>query len=353
MTQTQLTSVSSQQEYTPAWYVLNHIGTPFQEMARKAVDLFNSLEQKNVELFAPTYVVREERDGKVHTRTANLIFHYVFVRGILPDVKALCARDNGFSFLIDRSSESRYATISDREMESLQNLARAYENTLPYYSLDDIDLESGDLVEVVNGDFPGLIGNYIPHPKSKSGDIVLHVYNNVGAIAFNVKATDVRVLEFAHNTTRANDQIDAIVPHLFKAMRAFHAGEPLPVPLVARLSVFCRRMEVVKIDNRKLAAKLQAILISANHMLGHMAAARAARERYDHISDSVTNQWTRALIALLLSVTKAGIPGRHASSASDRVKLPPLPKLKEGAKPSKAQQQLIDEYTYYTATTPS
>lgn len=135
-------------------------------------------------------------------------------------------------------------------------------------------------------------------------------------------------------------------------MRAFHAGEPLPVPLVARLSVFCRRMEIVKIDNRKLAAKLQAILISANHILGHMVAARAARERYDHISDSVTNPWTRALIALLLSATKESF-AHKAAAAADRVKLPPLPTLKEGARPSKAQQQLIDEYTYYTATTPS
>ena len=82
------------------------------------------------------------------------------------------------------------------------NIARAYKNCLPYFSLEDIDLEDGDLVEVINGDMPGLIGVYIPKPKSKTGDIVLSIYNKVGTIAFDIKAKDVRVLEFSKNYTR-------------------------------------------------------------------------------------------------------------------------------------------------------
>lgn len=290
------------------WFVLNHIAASFQTQAKKVVDTFNRTQNAALELFAPTYVVRETKNGVIRMRSTNLTFHYVFVRGTLQQITRLCRQSNGFSFLIDRCSKERYAVISDRDMANFKNIARAYKNCLPYFSLDDIDLEEGDLVEVINGDFPGLIGTYMPKAKSNAGNIVLNVYNNVGTIAFNVKATDVRVLEFSRKSTRPNDQIDSFVPHLLEAMRYYHAEDALPARLAAKLSVFCSRMAVAKLNNRKLDAKLQALLYGANHILGNTEAAAQARDRFDRLSDSVTNEWTRALIDLILAVTAADHP---------------------------------------------
>ncbi|MDE5795672.1 MAG: hypothetical protein K2H75_01040, partial [Muribaculaceae bacterium] len=212
----------------PAWYVLNYIGGTIRNLAQKEVERFNSWNDTALELFAPTYVVREEKQGEIKFRTISLTFHYVFVRGTFAEVKRLCAQPNGFSFLIDHGSAERYAIIDDRQMVNFKNIARAYKNCLPYFPLDEIDLEDGDLVEVVKGDFPGLVGTFMPKAKSKTGNIVLNVYNKVGTIAFDVKATDVRVLEFSSHSTRANDQIDAFVPHLLKALRYFDKDEELP-----------------------------------------------------------------------------------------------------------------------------
>lgn len=288
--------------HTPRWFVLNHIGISLQEKATQIVDKFNDRQGHCLELFAPTYVVREERHGETKMRTASLTFHYVFVRGTLPDVKKLCGQSNGFSFLIDRGNTERYATVTDREMANFKSIARAYKNCLPYFPLEDVDLEEGDLVEVVNGDFPGLIGRYMPKPKCSSGNIMLNIYNKVGTIAFNVRAKDVRVLEFSEKSTRANDQIDAFVPQLLDALRLDSQDQPLPPPLVAKLTVFCRRMEIVRLGNRKLNARLQALLFGANHILGRAREAAEARERYDKLRDSVTNEWTAALIALIFAV---------------------------------------------------
>lgn len=324
---------------TPRWFVLNHIGIAFQDMAGKAVDRFNACENCDLELFAPTYVVREEKNGEIKMRTANLTFHYVFVRGTLPEIKMLCSRSNGFSFLIDYSNpEQRYAVISDHAMVNFKNIARAYRNCLPYFPLDDIDLEEGDLVEVVNGDFPGLIGTYMPKAKSNSGNIVLNVYNNVGTIAFNVRASDVRVLEFSHKSTRANDQIDAFVPHLLKALRFCDRDEALPPSLAAKLSVFCSRMGVVKLNNRKLDARLQALLFGANHILGNVAEATEARARFDRLKDAVTNRWTAALTVLIFAVIDKDSARLNTAKAT----------LEKIGPSSKTQQMLLDEYGYYT-----
>lgn len=323
----------------PRWFVLNHVGNAFHDLAKKEFDAFNSRYEAHLELFAPTYVVRETKAGEVRMKTINLTFHYVFVRGTLPQVKQLCCMSNGFSFLIDRGSKERYAVISDRDMANFKNIARAYRNCLPYFSLEDIDLEDGDIVEVINGDFPGLIGTYIPKPRSNAGDIVLNIYNNVGTIAFNVRATDVRVLEFSRKSTRANDQIDAFVPYLLKAMRLFHANESLPSPVIARLAVFCRRMEIVQLNNRKLNAKLQALLYAANHILGNIPAAETAKAKYEKLSSSITNEWTSALIALIFHVIDSDT-ARLDSAKATLDKLTPT---------SKAQQMLVEEYNHYNA----
>lgn len=325
---------------TRCWYVLNHVGGSSTTLAQKSVDLLNASEHTDLELFAPTYVVREERDGAVRFRTANLTFHYVFVRGTFADVKLLCSRSNGFSFLIDHGSAERYAVIDDRKMVNFKNIARAYKNCLPYFPIEEVDLEDGDLVEVVKGDFPGLIGTFMPNPRSKSGNIVLNVYNKVGTIAFNVKATDVRVLEFSRKSTRANDQIDAIVPRLLEALRHYDRDEELPSALAARLSIFCSRMAIARLNNRKLDARLQALLYTANRMLGNIPEAREAIGRYDKVKDAVTNPWTIALNELMFAVI-------------DRDKsrlLPSAGQLAEIDASSRAKDMLRDEYRHYLSS---
>ena len=332
--------MSDSRSDTPTWYVLNYIGGTFRDIAQKAVDQFNLWNKTKLELFAPTYVVREEKQGEIKFRTISLTFHYVFVRGTFAEVKCLCAQPNGFSFLIDHGSVERYAIIDDRRMTHFKNIARAYKNCLPYFPLDEIDLEDGDLVEVVKGDFPGLVGTFMPKAKSKTGNIVLNVYNKVGTIAFDVKAIDVRVLEFSSHSTRANDQIDAFVPHLLKALRYFDRDEAVPTALAAKLSVFCGRMEVARLNNRKLDARLQVLLYAANHIIGNMPDAVKALAKYERVKDSVTNEWTRGVNNLILSVI---------TKDKDRLTTG-YEKLRTLDVSSKAQQTVITEYEYYLSS---
>lgn len=330
-----------------SWYVLNHIATTPCHQAQKTVDRFNSASDVSLELFAPTYVVQKTHNGQTHLRTANLTFHYVFVRGDFDDIKRLCGQDNGFSFLIDRGSEERYATVSEQDMANFRNIARAYHNCLPYYPLQDIDLDDGDLVEVVNGDFPGLIGRFMPKAKSKSGDIVLSICQGVGTVAFNIRNTDVRVLEFSSHATRANDQIDAFVPHLLQAIRLFHAGSDIPQSLLAKLNVFTRRMAVAKAGNRKLNAKLQALLYGANHILGDMTAAHVARARYQEFATAVTNPWTLALTRLIFAVLANPRGTSPSTLATPHSSLTDTPFGIDLKPTSKAQRLLAEEYAYY------
>lgn len=321
----------------PEWFVLNYINDSVRNSAARTVDNFNSSTGSALELFAPTYVTRVEQRGEVRFRTVRLTFHYVFVKGSLPEIKQLCSRDNGFSLLIDHAGDNRYATISDREMAQFKTITRAYRNCLPYFPLNDIDLESGDLVEVVRGDFPGLVGYYMPNEKSNTGNIILRVFNKVGTIAFNVRASDVRVLEFSRQSKRANDQIDAFVPHLLTALRHFDREEPLPTPLAAKLSVFCGRMEETRMNNRKLDARLQILLYAADMITGNLPAAEKALAKFSRLEESVTNDWTKGLVNLIKAVIRKD--RRLLRNSYDA--LLPLDAS------SKAKQSLLKEYEHH------
>lgn len=320
----------------PAWYVLNHIGSgPYQSAAQKSIERFNTGESEQLELFAPSYFVRENRAGKNRYRRVSLAYHYVFVRGNLKSIKHLCSQNNGFSFLLNRAGKERYAIVSDAEMETFRVIARRFENALPFFSVEDIDFESGDEVEVISGDFPGLKGIYIPTPKSNSGKIVLGVAVGNSTCAWDIKASEVRVLKFAANTTRANDQMESLTSHLFEALRLYHEGKPLTSSLTTRLSMFCSRMEVVKLGTPKLDAKLQVLLYCSNMILGNPDAAAKNLEAYKKVSSAVTNPWTMALITLIMNVTA----GKIADLKTAENALP--------AAVSKAQKNILTEFRHY------
>lgn len=189
-------------------------------------------------------------------------------------------------------------------MEDFRTIARAYQNRLPFFYIDDVDLEAGDKVEVVEGDFPGLVGYFIPNAKSTTGNIVLQVTQSLATIAYNINVKSVRVLEFSKKSRRSYDQIDAFVPKLYGVLRKFNQGTGLAAKEIGELTVFCRRMGIVRSGNSKFDAKLSAILAAAHHILGnHDEAAEAAR-RFEKLKNAITSDAAQALVLLLEAVVK-------------------------------------------------
>lgn len=324
------------------WFILNHfdaLPAPRSQTAKTSIDRFNSAGGCQLELFAPTFVKAVNINGRQIKREQPLIFHYVFVRGTLDEIKRLCSLSNGFSFVLNRSSEERYATVDDKRMDDFKAIARAYSNSLPFFALDDIDLEAGDKVEIVEGSFPGLVGYYMPKAKSSSGDIILSVTQNLGTVVYDVKAKYVRVLEFSKKSRRSYDQIDAFIPHLLQALRHYNEGVVLSDKEKSDITLFVRRMSVVKIDNHKLDAKLQALLFGAYQILGNIVESKRAKDRFIKISHSVTNEWTEALITLIFSVINKDF-AQLESIRNNLEKLTPT---------SIFHHNLMDEYAYFSA----
>lgn len=331
------------------WFVLNHLrpsGSPGKPGAvEQTIQRYNAATGSSLELFAPTLIKAIQRQGKIIQLETPLAFHYVFVRGTLAEVKRLCSMSNGFSFVLDHAGQQRYATVPDQAMATFRRVALAYSNTLPFFSLRDIDLEQGDLVEIVEGTFPGLVGYYIPRPKSTSGDILLEVSQNLGTVVYDIKASYVRVLHFSSRSRRSYDQIDAFVPRLLAAIEQMHTSGTLAPSTISHLTIFARRMEQARIDNPKLEAKLLILLRAAFHLLGIHASEDNATERLNRRRQQITSAPTRALDLLVDAIINPKAPIDGLLAARDL--------LAADAAPSRADAALIaaiDRETAYRAT---
>lgn len=324
----------------PRWYLLNYVRP---SMARRlapeaVVDRMNSGAGCELEIFAPTFVKASESNGKLNLVTAPLLFHYVFVRGTIDHVKTLCRVADGFSFVVNHGSEQRYVTVADTDMRSFMIMARFYGNRLPCFSVEDVDLEEGDVVEVVKGDFPGLVGTYIPKQRGRSGNLYISVSQALAAVVYDIRVDYLKVIEFAKNSKRAYQQVDAYVPRLLDALRTYYSGDCLTQKLIAPVLVFSYRYDSVKLSDSKLEAKLQALLMATFTLLGDEPRFQQARERFERLSSSMTNPWTCALAGLL-----AGASACDKGAISKAAALLPRREANE----SKSQTRLREEFEYY------
>lgn len=320
------------------WFILNFIHTATVAKPQSFIDAFNK-DGKRVELFAPQIKSAQTVNGKVVFKEKSLTYHYVFVRGTLCDVKELCAvQGNGFSFVLDHCSSNWYGIISDSTMENFKLIARLYSNSIPFYNISDIELEEGDIVEVVDGDYAGLTGVFMPKSRSHNGNLIIAATTSLGAVLWNINAKYIRILEFARNTRRQYDLLDSFIPKLFPIIRKYHEGERFSQKEMSLLAVFNQRMGVVSPDNQKLEAKLLATLMCVQYMLGDMIGYNQSCQRFQRRENALTNKWTLALVELLLSVTRNDMTGL-STKYDEMTQLP--------ERHTATQKQLLAEYRHY------
>lgn len=290
----------------PIWFVLNYIPRVHSQgvkQARKDVETYNRRNGTSLELFTPTIRQTRIRHGREEIIERPLTFHYVFLLATESRAKELCSLDNGFSFVLNRSGgDQRYATVSESAMAAFRRIALNYGNALPFFSIEDVDLSEGDRIEIVDGEFAGLTGTYLPRPRSASGNVIIESESGFASVIFNVKASYIRVIEFAKNTRRHYDLIDAFTPRLLKAKATVESGSPLSEKQLTDLILFTRRMETARLDNHKIEAKLLALLIAAKQLLGADASAlQPLLTRFEKRRNTITNPQTRALLQSILN----------------------------------------------------
>lgn len=274
------------------WYIMNYV----PPSGKSRCGLMSLVESWGLEVFAPTFVKLVSEEGHVKKSEKPLLYHYIFIRGNEESIKKFALSNTGFSFVLDRAGSSRYLHVSDEALEQFRIIAGYHAGKLPCYPLEGIDLQEGDKVQIVSGPCVGLTGVYMSRKGGKSGNILIAIDSGLAAVVYDVKAEYVRVLEFARDSKRVYDQLDAFASRLREAA----GGEVDPLVMVSAAGSFTTRLGIVKLHNPKLEAKLQILLFAAYNILSDRVNARKSLERFRRLENHVTNPKTRAFCDAIL-----------------------------------------------------
>ncbi|MBO4803322.1 MAG: hypothetical protein J5503_02130 [Muribaculaceae bacterium] len=276
------------------WYVLsardgiNDLEEQFERLSRARIRRGNT----PVEYFMPTCVEMSTLFGTARMRRRKLLGNYIFVRDTYKNI--LEAKQVVESMWLlphpDRKDgEHEFMTISDHEMDLFKAVARAYANELPCYPIGMVDLEEGDKVEIIGGDFDGMRGT-LQCSQGRNGGKVLMAIGNLFVIATpDIKPQYIRILEFGKGNRHPYRQFEAHLPRAIQALRHKYLNNTggLTTEDLAAMSVFKGRYEALRPATINLASQHATLMLMSC----------AALEDHEN-----TRQWLNYCRELLLKV---------------------------------------------------
>ena len=235
------------------WYILS--ATDGIKSLEAQFDVLSAMRQRRgedpVEYFLPTCIEQSSAFGVPTMRRKKLMGNYVFVHDTYSHVSEIKSVIQSVWLLPhpDRDQDKhRYMTISDHDMDIFKAIARAYANELPCYPIDMVDLEEGDKVEIVGGNFNGMCGT-LQCSQGRNGGKVLMAIGNLFLVATpSISPQYIRILQFGKGNRHPYRKFEA---HLLRALQALShlyshdskcdAAEGLTNEDMAAMSVFVGR----------------------------------------------------------------------------------------------------------------
>lgn len=254
------------------WYILS--ATDGIKSLERQFDDVTALRQRRgdgaVEYFMPTCLEQSSSFGKPSMRRRKLMGNYVFVHDTYSNVIEIKTMIESLRLLPhpDRGTgEHRYMTIDDSEMATFMAIARAYANELPCYPISSIDLDEGDQVEIIGGEFDGMRGT-LQCSQGRNGGKVLMAVGNLFLVATPTLSPQyIRILQFGKGNRHPYRKFEAHLPRVLQAL-SHSRGDGLTSADIAAMSVFVGRFEALEPATVNIASQHATLMLMSYAALG-------------------------------------------------------------------------------------
>lgn len=276
------------------WYILTARRSNMrtrEELAKRIKD-FASSGSPCLEYFAPTIVKAVTQGNRtIRTRQA-LACNYIFLRGAIDAIRKFRDIYKDYNLIKERSGEG-YLRISAPDLENFRKVSIAYQNNMPCFRPDEVELLRGDRVRILDGQFAGIEGVLVTQKGRDGGRVIISIGNLLATETLDIAPAYIQILEFAPGSKHLYDKIDSFLPRLRRALHSYISRRMLPLDEAAPLDFFVRRFGVVESPSPKINAKLACLLLTATSLLGRKEESRIYRFRFLTNFKHVTNPRTR------------------------------------------------------------
>lgn len=227
-----------------------------------------------IEYFLPTCVEQSSLFGKPGLRRKKLMGNYVFVRDSYKEILEMKRLVESVWLLPHPDHDSdkkRYMTISDHEMEVFKLIANAYANELPCYPIGAVDLEEGDHVEIVGGEFDGVTGTLRCSQGRNGGRVMMAIGNLFLVSTPEIRPQYIRILQFGKGNRHPYRQFEAQLPRAILALNhSLDAAREhaLTTDDIAAMSIFTGRFEVLQPATVNIASQHATLMLMSYAALG-------------------------------------------------------------------------------------
>lgn len=308
------------------WYVLSAKDS-IRSLERQ-FDAVSSLRQQRgapkVEYFLPTCVERTSLFGTPAIRRRKLMGSYVFVHDTFSNIQEIKSVMESLWLLPHPDhiqGEHRYMTIGEEEMANFMTIARAYANELPCYPIDMVDMEEGDKVEIVGGEFDGMSGT-LQCSQGRNGGKVLMAIGNLFLVATpDIGPQFIRILQFGKGNRHPYRKFEAHLPRAVQALhhhRAVDGGHMLTTGDIAAMTVFTGRFENLQPATVNIASQHATLMLMSYSALGDKTHAAKWHARCLDLLPRVKSDTQRAWqLAFMYAATGDDSLRRQAQSIVD------------------------------------
>lgn len=293
---------NNQTDNTPHWYVLTipRSSTRACDLLATNVEQFNIRSGAHLDYFAPTFVDITTRSNCRGNTRKPLLYNYIFINGTLPELRrfhTFYPTCNLIPVGAKRDCPTDYRYVSDEEMAHFMRIAQAYENAVPCFSPSEIDLEHGDKVRIIGGQFSGVEGVLLSQQGRDGGRVIVKITDMLAVETLDIRPEYLQIIEFAQGSKHIYDKLDGYLPKIRRALTAsLLQGEADPKDLTAIRYFLTRYGNITLAPGSKIRGKYMALLMLSHYVLGHTKEYEHCKQACTESLPQITNPETRATI---------------------------------------------------------
>lgn len=270
------------------WYVI--------KAANISLSLRDELKSGHFEYYLPTHTILRNVGGQQKRVEQPLVFNFIFIRNSFDELKLFCRNRPDLRIHVVYNHKPMHEvvaasplTIGDHQMEMFRKAISFYSGQeIPFVRPEEMELEKGDEVRIIGGQFAGLEGVLVSQKGKDGGRVVVHLSNVIAVRTLEIEPEYLQILHFGKDNKHFYKHLDSYLPRLDRVLDK--KGEKLSAAELAPIETFVKRFSQLRTDTVNSEAKVQALLCVSCELIGDAEGAEIAREKVQKLFPRINSQ---------------------------------------------------------------
>ena len=277
------------------WYVL--------KAANLSLSLRDEFKNSKIEYYLPTHVELRNVGGQRKRVERPLVFNFIFVRSTIDEIKSFCRNRPDLRLHVVYNHKPIHDSVAaeplyicDHQMNMFQKAIMFYNGQeIPFVKPEEMELEKGDEVRIIGGQFSGLEGILVSQKGKDGGRVVVHLSNVIAVRTLEIEPEYLQILHFGKDNKHFYKHIDSYLPRLDRVLEA--KGRKITASELAPIETFVKRFSQLRTDTINSEAKVQALLCVSCCLIGDNEGANSARIKLQNLLPHINSQVVKDFIA--------------------------------------------------------